>query len=154
MKQFSPIPFDQIELDELLELNQLRTANPSQRSHGLEERFASLFAVDRHLAVYGSLAPGHVNHNQLRPLSGEWFSGYSVRGELFHHGWGDNLGYPALRWSLDASLVPIQLFVSEELPMHWARLDQFEGVDYLRIVVPVHAEDHIVALANVYAARL
>lgn len=78
----------------------------------------------------------------------------SVTGELVHAGWGDDLGYPALRWSPGGSAVDVQLFVSADLPSHWARLDEFEGSEYLRIVVPVHSQDGVVALANLYAVHV
>jgi hypothetical protein len=45
------------------------------------------------------------------------------------------------------------MFVSEELPSHWARLDEFEGPDYQHIVVPVLAGARVVAVANLYASR-
>lgn len=147
-------PFDRADLDELLELNHLRAAGTvSPRSRELENRFATRFALDRRLAVYGSLAPGESNHAQVRHLAGRWLRGLSVRGERVYRGWGSALGYSALRWSLDGPPVAVQLFVSDDLPQHWARLDAFEGDDYLRIAVPVYADTQAVGFANVYAAR-
>ena len=49
--------------------------------------------------------------------------------------------------------VAVDMFVSEELPSHWARLDEFEGPDYQHIVVPVLAGARVVAVANLYASR-
>ncbi|HET7065550.1 MAG TPA: hypothetical protein VFI49_14855, partial [Rudaea sp.] len=63
------------------------------------------------------------------------------------------LGYPVLRWSTSGPAVPVEMFVSDELPGHWPRLDEFEGPDYLRIVVPVFSGTGVVAVANLYAAR-
>lgn len=105
------------------------------------------------LAVYGSLAPGRQNHHQLSALSGTWRTGLTVTGHLEDRGWGAGIGYPALVWSASGPPVAVQLFVSDELPAHWARLDAFEGDDYARIVVPVRDGDEVVALANLYAAR-
>jgi len=140
-------------LAELAELNLLRNADGSPRSDELEARFNRDFAVDRHLAVYGSLAPGRSNHAQLSELSGTWSSDCYVTGDLLDQGWGAGLGFPALRWSASATQVPVQLFESDELPQHWTRLDTFEGADYWRMVVPVLAGNRVIALANLYATR-
>ena len=145
--------FSEKHQDDLLELNALRATKPSARRDELERQFNTLFAADQRLAVYGSLAPGRENEAQLRDLSGDWIDGCHVTGDLVDSGWGKQIGYPALRWSFAGAAVPIQLFVSRDLPRHWARLDEFEGADYLRIVVPVHSDDGVIALANLYAAR-
>jgi gamma-glutamylcyclotransferase (GGCT)/AIG2-like uncharacterized protein YtfP len=145
--------FGEADLEALLELNRLRAGAATPGLRELESRFASAFAADRRLAVYGSLAPGRANHSQLRDLLGEWHSGLSVTGELVRRGWGADLGYLALLWSATGPDVPVQLFVSEQLPLHWARLDEFEGPDYLRILVPVASAGVVVAVANLYAAR-
>ncbi len=153
MKHPAGVQLLESDLADLLELNRLRAHGTSSRSDVLEARFASRFATDRHLAVYGSLAPGQSNYGQLQALSGEWFAGYSVRGTLLHHGWGDIIGFPALRWSLSGPSVPVKLFVSEDLPQHWSRLDAFEGADYLRILAPVFENDDVIAVANLYGVR-
>ena len=147
------LALDDETLAALLELQRLRSEGTSSRLAELEARLAAEFRVDRHLAVYGSLAPGRENHEQLRELCGDWAPGFYVHGDLVREGWGDELGYPALRWSMSGARVPVELFTSDDLPAHWERLDAFEGPDYLRIVVPVHASEGIVALANLYAVR-
>lgn len=75
--------------------------------------------VDHHLAVYGSLAPGRSNHGQLAGLAGTWVAG-TVRGRLRDNGWGAGLGYPALTLAGDGEAIAVQLFVSADLPAHWA----------------------------------
>lgn len=145
--------FQDIDLGALSELNELRRSGPSQRLSELEREFSSRLGAERRLAVYGSLAPGRSNHHQLQHLRGEWQSGFSVRGDLLDHGWGAGIGFPALRWSMAGPPVAIELFVADELPRHWPRLDEFEGADYLRIVVPVLSDNDLVTVANVYAAR-
>src|SRR5262245_8748957 len=49
----------------------------------------------RRLAVYGTLAPGRSNHDQLSALPGRWLDGH-VLGALYEDGWGAALGYPGL----------------------------------------------------------
>ena len=84
------------------------------------------------LATYGTLAPGRVNNVQLESLRGKWTTAI-VKGNLFEAGWGANLGFPGL--TLDPSGEDIEVFVfeSEDLPDHWARLDEFEGDGYRRV---------------------
>ena len=91
----------------------------------------------RRLAVYGSLAPGGPNHDQLAGLPGRWIEG-TVRGELRCEGWGAELGFPGLVLDLDGPLVGVRIFDSPDLPNHWARLDAFEGSGYRRVVTAVN----------------
>lgn len=108
-------------------------------------------SVDRRLAVYGSLAPGQSNHAQMAGLDGEWQAGI-VRGHLLPSGWGAAAGYPGLRPDPFGPEVRVQLFTSDDLPAHWARLDAFEGAEYERVVIDVDLGTHGVA-AWIYALR-
>ncbi len=91
---------------------------------------------DTRLASYGTLAPGRVNHHQLDGLTGDWRQGV-VRGTLVPEGWGATLGYPALVLDAGGAAVEVWLFESADLPAHWARLDDFEGDGYRRVVATV-----------------
>jgi len=144
--------FAESDLRVLHEINRLRASVGSPATRWRERHCAERFGADRRLAVYGSLAPGRSNHDQLAGLRGRWVPGLRVRGELLRLGWGSGLGYPGLRWSPDGPPVPVELFVSDDLPAHWARLDAFEGPDYRRILVPVHDGDEVVEIANLYEA--
>lgn len=103
------------------------------------------------LAVYGSLAPGEVNHHHLVNLVGTWQSG-TVRGRLVKKGWGDGLGFPALIPDPDGDLIDVQLLTCDLLPEHWGRLDAFEGREYQRIQLPVELSDGHRVMANIYIA--
>ncbi len=103
------------------------------------------------LAVYGSLRPGRENHHHVADISGTWTAGI-VRGDLHPTGWGMTLGYPALKWRADGAEVPVQVLESVELPLHWARLDAFEGAAYRRLVVPVELPDGASVDACIYVA--
>ncbi len=92
------------------------------------------------LAVYGTLAPGRVNHHHLADLAGHWVSG-QVRGHLVEGGWGSALGYPAITLDPDGPIVEVQVLESDELSAHWARLDEFEGEAYRRTVTSVRTKD-------------
>lgn len=88
------------------------------------------------LAVYGSLAPGEVNHEQLAGLEGWWEAGW-VRGYLHDRGWGAAKGFPGLVPDPHGERIAVQVFHSGDLPAEWRRLDRFEGGEYERVVVPV-----------------
>ena len=88
------------------------------------------------LATYGTLSPGRVNHHQLAGLNGSWRQG-TVRGKLFPEGWGAALGYPGLVLDPEGAVVQVWVFESADLPEHWARLDEFEGEGYRRVVTRV-----------------
>ena len=113
---------------------------------------ALLAEPETKLAVYGTLAPGEVNHWQLAGIQGTWSDGF-VRGDLQHTGWGAEHGFPALAWRPDGERVPAKLFVAADLERHWRRLDEFEGDGYRRILVPVEDDGGIIAVANLYADR-
>lgn len=91
------------------------------------------------LAVYGTLAPGGPNEHVLADIPGTWTPGV-VRGTRFGSGWGAALGYPGIVLD-DGGDVACQLFESDELPQHWAELDEFEGPGYLRLPVAVRTAD-------------
>jgi gamma-glutamylcyclotransferase (GGCT)/AIG2-like uncharacterized protein YtfP len=95
---------------------------------------------ERCLAVYGSLAPGEVNHHQLAGLTGNWRRGI-VQGKRFESGWGATLGFAGLILDPAGPTVDVQVFESSDLPDHWARLDEFEGPGYRRVVTQVRTAD-------------
>jgi gamma-glutamylcyclotransferase (GGCT)/AIG2-like uncharacterized protein YtfP len=136
-------------------VRRLRDAGFPLRSQDLEHAMNEAFErPSTRLAVYGSLAPGESNAWVLQGLRGDWLSG-TVRGVLRKSGWGAGMGYPGFLWSDDGNVVKVRLFVSADLPDHWARIDEFEGRDYLRSLVPVHLErgGGRVTLANIYQIR-
>jgi gamma-glutamylcyclotransferase (GGCT)/AIG2-like uncharacterized protein YtfP len=121
-----------------------------------EQRLEALFSIHRTLAVYGSLAPGRPNHHVVVPLGGTWTHGV-VEGDLFAEGWGATLGYNAFRPRVGGTAVAVQVFTSPALVSAWPALDDFEGADYRRILVPVYAtgdeEDRVFqTVANIYVA--
>jgi gamma-glutamylcyclotransferase (GGCT)/AIG2-like uncharacterized protein YtfP len=105
----------------------------------------------RRLAIYGSLAPGKSNHRQLDGLTGEWRTG-TVRGVLVESGWGAAAGFPGLRPDPAGPKVAVQVFTSDDLAAHWARLDAFEGAEYARVAVEVETAEGPIE-AWIYALR-
>jgi gamma-glutamylcyclotransferase (GGCT)/AIG2-like uncharacterized protein YtfP len=89
------------------------------------------------LATYGSLAPGRPNAHHLDGLDGRWIEGH-VHGTLVEAGWAADLGYPALILAPTGPAIGLHVFESVDLPLHWDRLDSFEGPEYQRLAVTVH----------------
>jgi gamma-glutamylcyclotransferase (GGCT)/AIG2-like uncharacterized protein YtfP len=91
------------------------------------------------LAVYGTLRPGESNFDVVSGIGGRWYTG-TIGGRLFAKASGPYRGYPAVSLDPDAGRVPVAFLVSDELPGHWDRLDEFEGPGYRRVVVEVSSD--------------
>ena len=101
------------------------------------------------LFAYGTLVPGRANEHVLADVSGTWQPA-TVKGTLFEEGWGAAAGYPGV--VLDESGGEVHGFVltSEDLTTHWARLDEFEGDGYERVITSAQLEDGSVVEVHVY----
>jgi gamma-glutamylcyclotransferase (GGCT)/AIG2-like uncharacterized protein YtfP len=108
--------------------------------------------IDRFI-VYGTLAPGRPNHQVIADIAGRWFTGW-VEGDLYELGWGAADGYPAMLWRPGGKRIDVHVLESSELPRHWARLDEFEGVGYRRVLVPVFRHSAPPTVGSIYEARL
>ena len=119
-----------------------------------ERRLDALFRTSETLAVYGTLAPGQPNHHIVEPLGGEWSDGV-IEGDLFPAGWAAELGYLAFRPRPGGAPVAVQVLTAPALATAWPMLDDFEGPEYQRILVPVFraaGERRLYTVANLYAA--
>lgn len=135
----------------LMTLNARRSVARAAERDPLERDMEERFGASRRLAVYGSLAPGEVNHQVIADLPGTWEDGI-VTGVLQPPEPGSASHFPALRWRAGGPPVTARLLVSDALPAQWGRLDAFEGTAYRRILVPVHSESGaLLAVANLYA---
>ena len=72
---------------------------------------------------------------------------------MFQQGWGAALGYPGIVLDEHGGEVEGLLFSSESLAEHWARLDQFEGEGYERVLTTVKLEDGSSVDAYIYRLR-
>ena len=102
------------------------------------------------LFVYGTLAPGRPNEHVLDQIPGMWEPA-TVKGTLLQEGWGAAAGYPGIVLDELGDEVQGFLFSSKELAAHWARLDEFEGDGYERVVTSAELEDGTVAETHIYA---
>ncbi len=98
------------------------------------------------LIVYGSLAPGEANHFLVAGLIGEWRR-CQIRGYLGHY-----RGFKSFRYDPEGPEHPAWLLESAELPRIIGDLDDFEGDEYERIVIPAKIREQRV-MAQVYAGK-
>jgi gamma-glutamylcyclotransferase (GGCT)/AIG2-like uncharacterized protein YtfP len=101
------------------------------------------------LFVYGTLAPGRPNEHVLAGVPGEWDAA-TVAGTLHQEGWGAAAGYPGIVLDESGGQVEGLLFTSESLAEHWARLDEFEGAGYERVLTTVKLKDGAAMDAYIY----
>lgn len=127
----------------------LDRANASRRAGG-RDATAEAALAEAHggllrLAVYGTLAPGETNHDQLSECTGTWRAG-TVRGRRHER------EYPELVLDASGPEVAVQVLESPALAAAWARLDEFEGDGYRRVLVEVRFAGGDTTVANVYEA--
>ena len=104
------------------------------------------------LFVYGTLAPGRPNEHVLAEIPGTWEPA-TVRGTLLEKGWGAAYGYPGIVLDRVGDKVHGFIFSSEELSTHWARLDEYEGDGYERLVTSAQLESGTVVEVYIYALK-
>jgi gamma-glutamylcyclotransferase (GGCT)/AIG2-like uncharacterized protein YtfP len=104
------------------------------------------------LFVYGTLAPGRPNEHLLSAVPGTWQRGI-VRGHLVQEGWGAEQGYPGVVVDESAGPVGGYVLTSEVLDLEWARLDQFEGTQYQRVLAQIELESGQSVEAYVYQLK-
>jgi len=109
--------------------------------------FDAVFDHPSHrLAVYGSLKPGFSNAAQLACIEGDWRDG-TVHGIVVQPG-----KYLEFTWDVSAPPVSVMVFSSPRLNEHFNRLDEFEGPDYQRTLVPV-AINGLIHVCNIYEGK-
>lgn len=107
--------------------------------------------LDR-LFVYGTLVPGRPNEHVLANVPGRWEPA-TVIGTLLQEGWGAAAGYPGIVLDERGGKVEGFVFTSEVLAVHWARLDEFEGEGYERVLTTVKLKDGTAVDAYIYRLR-
>jgi gamma-glutamylcyclotransferase (GGCT)/AIG2-like uncharacterized protein YtfP len=104
------------------------------------------------LFVYGTLAPGRPNEHVFGEIEGSWEAA-TVTGTLRQEGWGAEMGYPGIDLDEQGDEIQGFLFSSEKLSDHWAKLDEFEGKAYERVLTLVKLTDNRTVVAYIYALR-
>ncbi len=101
---------------------------------------------EERLIVYGSLAPGGPNNFMLARLEGTWQK-CAIRGCM-----GRFRGFKVFKFDPDGDEHQAWLFSSPALPRKFPDLDDFEGDEYHRILIPARVGDQEI-LANIYEGR-
>jgi gamma-glutamylcyclotransferase (GGCT)/AIG2-like uncharacterized protein YtfP len=101
---------------------------------------------EERLIVYGSLAPGEANHFLLSGLIGDWYR-CRIKGRM-----GQYRGFKSFRYDPEGPEHPAWILESSELPRVILDLDDFEGEEYERIIIPAQIDGHWVK-AQVYAGK-
>jgi gamma-glutamylcyclotransferase (GGCT)/AIG2-like uncharacterized protein YtfP len=101
------------------------------------------------LFVYGTLAPGEENEHIMDGMDGTWQKAI-VYGQRVATGWGIHKGHPGLIPDAQGEAVEGFVFISNDLPNHWQRLDVFEGEDYQRVLIPAQLSNGDIIQAHVY----
>jgi gamma-glutamylcyclotransferase (GGCT)/AIG2-like uncharacterized protein YtfP len=101
---------------------------------------------DEKLVVYGSLAPEGANNFLLAGLEGNWHR-CLIRGRL-----GRYRGFKAFRYDPLGEEHPAWLLISPTLPERLPDLDDFEGEEYRRILIPARVGKQAV-IANIYESQ-
>lgn len=104
------------------------------------------------LFIYGTLGPGRSNAHIMEPIKGTWQKAF-VKGKLYEEGWGAAMGYPAITLDKEGDKVKGYLFTSEQIETYWARLDEFEGEGYERVLTQVELENGDKEEAFIYALK-
>lgn len=104
------------------------------------------------LIIYGSLAPGESNHSVMDPIKGEWRKAI-IKGKLEEGGWGSSLGYHGFIAGDSENVQHLKAYVlfSEDLPLYWDYLDEFEGDGYMRIQTGYQLETGETGMGYIYA---
>ena len=105
------------------------------------------------LFVYGTLRPNHENAHLLERIGGTWQKAY-VNGVVHILDWGPDKGLFAIVLDQHAPKVEGYLFISDKLTDHWDALDEFEGMQYERVCVPVELESGEPSEAWVYQMKV
>lgn len=128
--------------------SRLRSASITNDTRAILSSLEEFFGRPQNrLATYGTLQPGESNYHIVSGIEGSWLKG-KIRGSVHQFE-----GYPRFIWEADGEEVDSSVLISEFLPEHMHRIDQFEGENYSRILVPVTIDD-CTLVCNVYAKRL
>lgn len=102
------------------------------------------------LGTYGTLSPGECNHHIVKELRGQWLRG-TTYGWMQPHGWGQQYGFLVMVFDPAGQPIPIHVLESPDLPEGFTRIDEFEGSEYQRVVLPIKLSNGALCTAQVYA---
>ena len=117
-----------------------------------EKKIITTYQPEKSLIIYGTLSPGSPNHSVIEHIKGKWQKAI-VKGKLENKGWGAEFGYFGFRpIGIDEQIeIDAYILFSEELVENWDLLDDFEGVEYKRILAKYELENGEIGVGYIYA---
>ncbi|MBX3240870.1 MAG: gamma-glutamylcyclotransferase [Chitinophagaceae bacterium] len=118
-----------------------------------QREFIRQYQPQRHLVVYGTLAPGQINHYIISHIKGKWQPAV-IRGSLTETGRGSAMGYKSFIPAPDTTtgaIIDAFVLESDELEANWTLLDDFEGDGYRRILTRYEMTGNRTGYGYVYA---
>lgn len=118
----------------------------------IEKEFIETCRPEMALIVYGTLAPNRPNHSVVEHIKGKWQKA-KIKGKLTNRGWGAQSGFYGFCHANPEEQREIEPFVlfSDELVANWQYLDNFEGVDYKRILTKYELHTGEIGVGYIYA---
>ena len=100
-----------------------------------EKQLIERYLPQKHLIIYGTLAPDKPNHHIMQPIIGEW-KRITIYGKLEEKGWGAEQGFFGFAHDngKSANQIDSWVLISDSLPENFPFLDDFEGEGYKRIL--------------------
>jgi gamma-glutamylcyclotransferase (GGCT)/AIG2-like uncharacterized protein YtfP len=102
---------------------------------------------ERRLLTYGTLSPGGANAHMLASISSSPRS-VQIKGKIIPK---NGLSYYDRYYRSADPMISCVLLESDDLPLIWPRLDDFEGTEYQRILVPYLVDENEVGTGYIYA---
>ncbi len=87
----------------------------------------------------------------MNSMDGQWQAA-SVRGKRYDTGWGADNKHPGFIPNKTGDVIKGLVFISDDLPAHWNRLDTFEGKDYQRVSIQATLETGECLHVQIYKA--
>lgn len=101
---------------------------------------------EERLIIYGSLAPGGSNNFMFKGVEGNWHK-CLICGHM-----GRWRGFKSFKFDPDGQEYVAWMFESPVLPQMYPDLDDFEGEEYQRVLIPARVGDQWV-IAHIYEGK-
>lgn len=117
-----------------------------------EKEFITAFTPEKHLIIYGTLAPGQPNYSKIEHIKGIWQDA-TIWGQLKNEGWGAAMGYYGFVSNItqDVQAIDAKVLQSSNLIDEYSFLDDFEGAGYMRILTKYKLSTGETGVGYIYA---
>jgi gamma-glutamylcyclotransferase (GGCT)/AIG2-like uncharacterized protein YtfP len=102
---------------------------------------------ERRLLTYGTLSPGGANFNMLASIT-TYPRSVQIKGKIISR---NGLNYFDRYYRSADPMISCVMLESDDLPQIWPRLDDFEGKEYQRILLPYLTDENEAGVGYIYA---